>query len=272
MKIKKLSMLILLLIMISWSVTNLIHAQIKEEDIVTEEPTDENRLEGIFTHIEGDARKKPDTDIEWLEAYVNSSVIEGDKVKTLKQSRAEIELEKENILRLAESTTIDIVKLYEEEKEKAVEQEVHLEEGDIWSNVSKLDEKTSFKIKTDVSISAIRGTVLRINTNEDSTKLKVYHGEVEIKNTAGQRKSEKDKLKSQKPKPFKAPVPVEGPKEVSMEKWIKIVKNMQEVVIPHDQPWSWLKRDFSQNDLSEQSDWVKWNKERDLQLKSKRDK
>lgn len=223
--------------------------------------------EALITYVEGEAKKRPVKRELWIEAEVNSAVVEGEKVKTLEESRAEIELSQESVIRLAERTTVDIVKLFEEEKRKAEETQLNVEEGDVWGSVSKIDDNSSFEINTDLSVSAIRGTVFQVSVDQDTTKLKVYEGEVKIENTALKNRSkiesETEKGKSDKVQPIQPPVPVEGPKPVSMEEWIKIVRNMQEVVISHDQPWLWLQRDINPNSAEEKSDWVKWNKKRD---------
>ena len=96
--------------------------EVQVQEVETEDKSDDGSKKddaskkGTVTYVEGNARKKPVKGESWIEAIVNSSVIEGEKLKTLRRSRAELELTEGNIIRLAERTTIDIVKLFEENR------------------------------------------------------------------------------------------------------------------------------------------------------------
>src|SRR5262245_5244685 len=55
---------------------------------------------GLFTLVEGNVKKKQMTDEDWIRAQVRTDVIGGDRVRTLQQSRAEMNLAQLDIIRL----------------------------------------------------------------------------------------------------------------------------------------------------------------------------
>ena len=66
------------------------------------------------------------------------------------------------------------------------------------------------------------------------------------------------------PREVAKPGYVEGPKEVTLDEWSYIVRNMQRFTIT---PAGVKKvESFKKNDIDEQSDWVKWNMERDKNM------
>lgn len=215
---------------------------------------------GLITYKDGRVRKKEINAEDWQPAEVNTTILSGDRVRTYQKSRAELELEKLDIIRMAPETIIDVVKLYEETKDKKVETKVAVQQGDIWAKVKKKNENSKFDINAPVAVAAITGTVLRMGVNADSTtELKVYNGEVRVTNAP-----EKMNLKPsfigvhEVPGPYEVP----GPHEVSAEEWVYIVRNMQK--IKFDKQGKILDvGNFSLQDKDEQSDWVKWNLERD---------
>ncbi|MCP4632594.1 MAG: FecR domain-containing protein [candidate division Zixibacteria bacterium] len=236
-----------------------------------------NNDKGAFTFVDGQARKQKTGDEEWQAAEVNTPVAGGDRVKTLIRTRAEIQLAELDIIRLAPKTTIDVVKLYKEGKDKKRESQIEVEEGDIWANIGSLDANSALDLNTAVANATVKGTVFRVNVGEDnSTELKVYRGQVDIEGSTpvGDEKPTQDEKKSGSlsPKKTGAPKQVSGPKEVSMKEWTYIVREMQKIVISANSKVMYH-GSFSNDDRDEKTDWIKWNKWRDQQsgLKSATD-
>ena len=222
--------------------------------------TEEKDKKGLITYKDGRVRKKEINGEDWKQADVNSSVITGDRVRTYKRSRAELELLELDMIRMAPETIIDVVKLYEETKTQKKETKIALQKGDIWAKIKKKDKSTKFDISAPVAVAAITGTVLRMGVSADSsTELKVYNGEVQITNAP-----EKTNLTPKTIKPYEVPGPyeIEGPHEVSMEEWVYIVRNMQKIILDKQGKVTHV-GSFNTNDKDEQSDWVKWNLQRD---------
>jgi len=217
---------------------------------------------GVVTYAEGQVKKKPSVSPAWQNAPVNTEVVSGDMVRTYPQSQAELNLLQLDVIRLAPKTTIDIVKLYQETKEKRVKTEIKLQQGQLWAAVHEVTAQTDFDIAAPVAAAAITGTILQMRVDSDTTtQLKVYKGEVHITNAP-----ERTDLqpRSLKPTQVPGPHPIPGPHQVGVEEWMYIVKAMQQVTISKKGAIVSM-GDFSNADPDEKSDWVKWNKKRDIE-------
>lgn len=215
---------------------------------------------GVVTYADGQVKRSPVETDYWENAPVNTEVLSGDKVRTYRKSRAELDLAQIDIIRIAPRTIIDIIKLYTETKEKNVKTEIKLEKGEIWASVHKIEVNTEFDISAPITAAAITGTVLRMKVEEDTTtQLKVYDGEVKITN-APQR--EDIKPKSLIPHEVPGPHEIQGPHEVTLEEWVYIVKSMQQITV-NRQGRVISKGSFNTEDQDEKTSWVKWNKKRD---------
>jgi len=222
--------------------------------------TNKKDKKGLITYKDGRVRKRAINNEDWKPAEINSSILTGDRVRTYKKSRAEMELLELDMIRMAPETIIDIVKLYEETKNQQTQTKITLQKGDIWAKIKKKDKSTKFDISAPVAVAAITGTVLRMGVTADSsTELKVYNGEVQITNAP-----EKTNLTPKTIKPYEVPGPyeIQGPHEVSMEEWVYIVRNMQKIILDKKGKIKQVS-DFNLTDKDEQSDWVKWNLQRD---------
>ena len=220
----------------------------------------EEEKKGIVTYADGQVRRKP-ADVEsWQDAPVNTSVLSGDKVRTYRQSRAEVDLSQLDMVRLAPRTIIDIIKLYEETKEKTVQTEIKIEQGEIWASVNDTEKKTKFDVSSPIAAAAITGTLFRMSVGTDSTtQLKVYTGEVNITNAPHRTDLTPSSLI---PREVPGPREIPGPREVTVEEWMYIVRSMQQVTIDR-QGKVVSKGAFNSGDRDETSEWVRWNKQRD---------
>jgi hypothetical protein len=223
----------------------------------------EDKKGGNISFVEKEVKRKP-LDASWTDAKNGDEVQTGHKVKTLIDSRAELNLQGLSVIRLAPQTTINIEKLYEENKSDGKqESSIGLEGGDLWASVDKLDESTKFNINTKVAGTAIRGTTLRMTTDSaGETDVKVYKGEVAVTSSSGNPNGKPQDIKEE----VSGPQEVAGPEEVSMEDWTYIVKEMQKIHISKQGEVLWAKK-FKKDDKDEQTDWVKWNEKRDAQTK-----
>ena len=166
-KLSKRTYLILIIILLLLSLV-LLSAQSKDNN-------NEKPKKGLLTYTNGRVKKRTSQNKDWVNAQKDTPVNSGDRVRTYKRSRAELELLQLDIIRMAPETTIDVVKLYEETKGRVKEAKIDLQKGDIWAKLSEKDATMKFDISTPVAGAAITGTILRMGVKTDSTtQLKVY--------------------------------------------------------------------------------------------------
>jgi len=229
------------------------------------EQADQNR-KGIVTYIDGQVRRKAIHLEEWTSAPVNTEILSGDKVRTFSESRAELDLAQLDIIRLAPRTEVDIIRLYEETREKQVSTQIHLAEGEIWGAVGKIEAETEFDVSAPIAAAAITGTVFRLKVETDSTtQLKVYSGEVRITNAIDKKEPA---IHSPIPRQIEGPRQIAPPHEVSVEEWMVIIQSMQQVTIDK-QGRIVSQGSFSHKDKDEKDPWVLWNKKRDEKIRNR---
>ncbi|MGV8058688.1 MAG: FecR domain-containing protein [Smithellaceae bacterium] len=183
----------------------------------------------------------------------------GCEVSTGDKSRMELLLPDNSIVRFADNTRFRIMQV---DTDTAGKRDVKffVTVGKIWSNVRKtLGGKGGFEVSCENAVAGVRGTIYRMNVEDDKSALvKVYDGEVSVAAATAQ----KDQKKSVTgpPKPVAGPTAVAGPKPVSMDEWVYIVKSMQQIRIKSDGQAEEPK-EFTE--AEDRDAWVDWNKSRD---------
>jgi len=125
------------------------------EDVSEPVYTDEK---GIVSYVEGKVKKKSVEETDWKTNVSEKAKVKSrESYRTMKKSRAELELSGMDILRLAPKTTIDLVALYEEAKNGKQKTDIKLEEGDLWAQVNSADDESEFMMDTDIAAAAITG-------------------------------------------------------------------------------------------------------------------
>lgn len=199
----------------------------------------------------------------WAPAKAGTALGAGDKVKTGKSSKVEIKFSDGSVIRLASMASLTIVKMESGNKNKT---NVKTEKGNVWAKVKTVAGKTEFETQSPTLIAGVRGTVYRMNIKEDDTTVvKVYKGKVEVKTWLEAIKKQQEMMeKGLKPeKSNEEPYEVEGPTEVTMEQWYRIVGEMQQITIGK-KGFEDVKPFNAEEDAKDP--WVQWNKERDKLL------
>ncbi len=196
----------------------------------------------------------------WKQGRINQKIFVNDKIRTQRESIAEIRSEIRNIIRVGENSEILIVSNKDKNGNR-----IRLNKGKVWANMKKLiSNHRKFAIQTPVSTAAIRGTILRVNVNADSsTDVLVYEGLVDV----GPSNHLKSKLKKSVSvvKEVNGPVEISGPHEVSLTDWVSIVAG-QQISVSRD--GSYNKFNFDK-DQDKNLKWVKYNIARDKLIKNK---
>lgn len=189
----------------------------------------------------------------------NSLLKPGCEISTGDKSRMEMLLPDNSIVRFADNTRFKLMQVDAGTTGKR-NVKIFMSVGKIWSNVRKaLGSKGGFEISCENAVAGVRGTVYRMNVEDDKSALvKVYDGEVSVAAAAAQQ-DQKAPVPGP-PKPVAGPTAVAGPKPVSMEEWVYIVKSMQQIRIKSngtaEEP-----KDFTE--AEDKDEWVDWNKSRD---------
>ncbi|MEN6468699.1 MAG: FecR family protein [Smithella sp.] len=185
----------------------------------------------------------------------------GCEVSTEADSRLEMALPDKSVVRFSEKTKFKLVQAeIKNDGRRAVG--ISLTIGKIWTNVRKAlpGGGDKFEISCQNAVAGVRGTIYRMDVEGDQSALvKVYDGEVSVAGASQKQPSAVSAVGP--PKPVAGPTAIEGPKPVSMEQWVYIVKSMQQIRVASDgKPQK--PEDFTE--ASEQMDsWANWNKSRD---------
>ncbi len=217
--------------------------------------------EVLITMVEGTAqvfttgKKQPVSLKKGSKLKQNQEVLVGEK------SRVELLFPDGTVMRLAEKSRLNLAKIAFDRKTEGKNVNVNLGLGKLWAKVKKLvTPDSSVEVRTANAVAGVRGTVYRVNVNDDRSALvKVYDGSVYVANPPIDKSKPTDKIT--------APVPVAGPHEVappvhevSVEEWHVTVKSFQQVSIS-PQGVASQPQDFDPK--ADADDWVRWNQERD---------
>lgn len=216
-------------------------------------------------YLEGVAQVRTSAAQPWKEIKVGHLLRGGDEVEVAKGGRLELILPDNSALRFAGGT---VFKINAAPDEESPDVDVHLAVGKSWAKVqTAVGIKRKFTVTTETAVAGVRGTVYRVNAEEDKSVLvRVYEGEVEVSGKAPAPPDRAEQIFGKKPVPVEGPKPVGGPKPISMEEWTMLLKAMQQVVIRPDGSAE-KPRSFTLEE--DRDDWVDWNRERDEKLKPK---
>ncbi|MEA3428127.1 MAG: FecR family protein [Thermodesulfobacteriota bacterium] len=218
------------------------------------------QVAGTITFMMGDVFVSHDK-TAWVDADFDVKIHQGDQIRTEAESRCEITLEDGTIVRMDENSFQQFEKCMIKKTSKEVS--LFLSTGKMWLNARKILAKSdSFKVRTNKAVCAIRGTKFRVDTDDEQTRISVHKGVVATWSSL---------FDEPKPEPEAStlkPVPIAGPHPVSMERWVEIVKDFQQITI--DSNGKYEKKDFDINSIMEDQ-WIRWNMTRDRLIKGLRD-
>lgn len=217
------------------------------------------RGEAKVTALEGTAQAVCPGQRDARKLKINDLLKPGCDISTGDRSRMELLLPDNSVVRFAGNTHFKIMQINIGATEKR-DVRIFVALGKIWSNVRKaLGGRGRFEISCENAVAGVRGTVYRMNVEGDKSALvKVYDGEVSVAAATGE-KEQKNTIAGP-PHVVAGPIAVAGPKPVSMDEWVYIVKSMQQIRIKSDGKAEEPK-DFTE--AEDRDAWVDWNKARD---------
>ncbi|MFA5180202.1 MAG: FecR family protein [Syntrophales bacterium] len=208
--------------------------------------------------LNGTVRVLPKGTQAWRDLSMKDNLRGGDEVNVGRKSRLELILPDQSRLRFADETRFTI---FQAGEGKTQDVKVHLAVGRTWANVSKsLGIKRKFEISSDNAVAGVRGTVYRMNVNQDASALvRVYDGEIAV---SGATKPLEAPKAIGPPTKVAGPKKIAGPTKVTMEEWTVIIRSMQQISIGPDGSAS-KPREFTEQE--DRDEWVDWNKARDAE-------
>jgi hypothetical protein len=216
--------------------------------------------EAKVTILDGTAQAVCPGQKGFINIRINDLLRPGCEISTGEKSKMELLLPDNSIVRFADNTRFKLLQVDAGGTEKHRDVKIFVTMGKIWSNVRKaLGGKGGFEVSCQNAVAGVRGTVYRMNVEDDKSALvKVYDGEVAV--AAAAQGKEQEAPVAGPPKPVAGPTKVAGPKPVSMEEWVYIVKSMQQIRIKSDGKAEEPKAFTEEEDRDA---WVDWNKDRD---------
>jgi hypothetical protein len=184
---------------------------------------------------------------------VGTAVAQGDTIETQDDTRLEITFSDKSALRVGPRAKVQLTEAHFGGGPARRKMTAKLFFGNLWAKVTSViqgDQK--FAIETENAVAGVRGTTFRVDArNDKSVLVRVYAGAVAVAKNVPIYATGKNEPRHE----------VQGPEEVSREKWEKIVGNQMQIVIAADgTPGEPEKFDL---DVDKDDAWAKWNQERD---------
>jgi phage tail protein X len=216
-------------------------------------------MQGVVTYVEGDALLIPKGGKARQKLVPNTIVYPGDVVQTMASGRVEMIVNRETVVRLKENTRMSI-DAFRDTGNIVGSTKMGFSLGSVWTKMKQFRDKMSrFELELPTAIAGVHGTVYEATVDKDSSsEVKVYTGEVAVKNNPAAKKAAASGGTSE----VSGPGEVEGPREVSLDEWVTIVRDMQKIRIDKKgkprAPEAFKKDD--------EDSWEKWNLERDKRI------
>lgn len=222
------------------------------------------------SYLEGEAEYRKSGQEEWKALSKGVSLRPGDEISVSKRSRVELRFPDGSVTRFSGNTNFIIEEKDQQKDSGKGEIRVKLFLGKVWANILKaLNLRSGFAVHTPTAVAGVRGTIMRVDLGEDrSTLIKVYEGSVDVKPP---HEIPKPCAREEGPREISGPERVEGPHEVSLEKWKEIItlKTNEQLLVSRG--GKIVKKGAFDPELDwQRNEWVRWNMERDRNLRKLR--
>ena len=188
---------------------------------------------------------------KWEKVRQGDSILKDDRIRTGKNSRAELVFKNKVYLRASANSEMNVRSLFGDTKEQDLD--VNLIRGTLWTSaLMKLKKKSRVKIRTPVAVMAVKGTQFNTVFQPATEKLEiiVVEGRIEVLPPS----------KMEGPEKFRGPKEILGPREITREEWIAQVSSGEKLILSRkdEKP---LIGTAGPDQLG--NDWILFNRERD---------
>jgi len=219
--------------------------------------------EAMVAALDGSAQVKAGGKGTPRELRVGDRLHGADEVATAAGTRMEVALPDGSRVRFADNTRFRLLQVDAGSRTRPRSIKLNLSVGRAWANVSRaIGIKSRFELQCENAVAGVRGTVYRMNVNDDKSALvRVYDGTVHVE--GGVPAPPQAPVSVGPPKKIAGPKSVPGPRKVTLEEWVYIVKSMQQIQIRPDGSAE-KPRAFTPEE--DRDPWVDWNKARDSEI------
>ena len=193
---------------------------------------------------------------KWEKVRRGDSILKDDRIRTGRNSRAELVFKNKIYLRASANSEINVRSLLVDTKEQDLD--VNLTRGTLWTSVlRKLTKKSRVIIRTPVAVMSVKGT--QFNTvfqpANEQLEIIVVKGRVEVL----------PPLRIDGPGKIQGPKEILGPREITREEWMAQVSS-GEILILNRKDEKPIIGMTGPDQL--ENDWILFNRERDRVLRN----
>ena len=188
---------------------------------------------------------------KWEKVRRGDSILKDDRIRTGRNSRAELVFKKKIYLRASANSEMNVSGLFGDTKEQDLD--VNLIRGTLWTSVlRKLKNKSRVKIRTPVAVMGVKGTQFNTVFQPFTLQLEVIvmEGRVEVLPPSEMEGSRK----------IKGPKEILGPREITWGEWMAKISSGEKLILSRNDEKPLIAM-ADPDQLG--NDWMLFNKERD---------
>ena len=188
---------------------------------------------------------------KWEKVRKGDSILKDDRIRTGRNSRAELVFKNKVYLRASANSEINVRGLFGDNKEQDLD--VNLIRGTLWTSaLRKLKKKSRVKIRTPVAVMAVKGTQFNTVFQPVTKKLEVIvvEGRIEVLPPS----------QMEGPGKIRGPKEILGPREITQEEWMAQVSSGEKLILSRKDEKPLIGK-AGPDQLG--IDWILFNRERD---------
>lgn len=224
----------------------------------------------VITFLKHPVRIKKDIQGPFERARLNMILASNDYIEVKHGGRAELMMSEGRVIRLDEVTGLRIGALTRDVQTRSVIGKFKLLLGRLWGKVFKtqLHRKKELYVATQTLVAGVRGTAYDMKLSPDhSTTIRVFEGEVELYNPLKKMPESGVIRDLKRPHRVSGPIRIKGPHRVTEKEWNEILlRQYQQVTVTKEGISKPTSFDYEKE---RQTEWIRWNEERDLELGGK---